>query len=182
MNLKDRMINNIIDIEGGYVDNKDDSGGPTKYGITEMVARNYGYNGDMKDLSRRTAYNIYSDIYWSSVKADVLLGLSERIAFEVVDTGINCGVERTSVFLQRCLNVFNNRGKYYDDIDCDGVIGPATLHALSQYLIKRDENILVVALNSLQGAYYIKLAERREKDEAFIQGWISKRVTLNRSV
>jgi len=32
-------------------------------------------------------------------------------------------------------------------------------------------------LNALQGAYYIELAERREKDEDFIYGWFKHRVS-----
>ena len=52
MNLKHKIINQIIEREGGYVDDISDSGGETKYGITEEVARRYGYDGKMIDLPR----------------------------------------------------------------------------------------------------------------------------------
>ena len=43
--MKDRIINAIIDREGGYVDEPDDSGGETNYGVTKAVARANGYRG-----------------------------------------------------------------------------------------------------------------------------------------
>ena len=41
--LKDDTINHIIEIEGGYVNDPNDSGGETNYGVTEKVARDNGY-------------------------------------------------------------------------------------------------------------------------------------------
>ena len=58
MSKKD-IINHVIEIEGGYVDDPSDSGGETNYGITKAVARRYGYAGHMRDLPREVAYQIY---------------------------------------------------------------------------------------------------------------------------
>ena len=76
------------------------------------------------------------------------------------------------------LNVLNLKGELYDDLTADGVIGSRTLRALQAYLVHREEATLVKMLNVLQGAFYIELAERREKDESFIYGWFNKRVIL----
>jgi len=176
MSLRDQIINAIIDREGGYVNDPADSGGETKFGITETTARGYGYSGSMPDMSRQVAYEIYADKYWASLNADSLLLQHNKIAEEVVDTGVNMGPVRAARFLQRALNIFNQRGKLYDDIVTDGNIGPATLNALRHYLKKRDSAVLISALNCLQGAAYIELAERREKDEKFIYGWLRNRV------
>lgn len=172
------IINEIINLEGGYVDDPDDSGGETNYGITIKVARNYGYTSDMCDLPRTLAFNIYADRYWHSVNADKLNILSTMITREIVDTGVNMGIKRAGNFLQRSLNVLNNRGRLYSDIKIDGSIGPATLHALERYLSKRDEKILYKMLNCLQGAFFVELGERREKDEKFMYGWFKNRVVL----
>jgi len=85
---------------------------------------------------------------------------------------------RAGKFLQRALNVLNNTGSLYRDLKVDGAIGSATVSALRGYLDGRDEGTLVKALNCLQGAFYITLAERREKDERFVYGWFKNRVTL----
>lgn len=177
-NLKRKIINDIIKVEAGYVNNPNDSGGATNFGITERVARAWGYEEEMKDMPRGMAFDIYASEYWDSVYGDKLCDLSETIAYEVVDTGINCGVMRASEFLQRVLNVMNRQGELYRDLKIDGHIGPATVSALASYLSVRSESILLKALNCLQGARYIDLAERYSKNEDFIYGWFNKRVDL----
>jgi len=176
--LKQKIINEIIRVEGGFVDDPSDSGGATNFGITETVARAYGYFGSMRDLTREDAFNIYSDMYWDSIRGNGLAALSERVAEEVVDTAVNMGVKRASEFLQRALNVLNNREKYYSDISTDGIIGDGTLMALESCVFKRGDEVLVKMLNCLQGAFYDDLAERRGKDERFIAGWFKHRVKL----
>lgn len=176
--MKERIINAIIDVEGGYVNDPNDSGGETNFGITVAVARANGYNGAMRNLPRSVAFDIYLAKYWDAVKGDDLVKLSEHVAEEVVDTSVNMGPKRAGKFLQRALNSLNNQAKLYPDLAVDGAIGPATVSALRGYLAERNELVLSRALNCLQGAYYIDLAERREKDERFVYGWFKNRVTL----
>ncbi len=173
--MKDRIINEIIRIEGGYVNDPSDSGGETNFGITVGIARAFGYGGLMRNMPRAMAYRIYTSKYWDSVRADDMPG---SVAAEVVDTAVNMGPKRAGLFLQRALNVLNNRAKLYSDIKVDGDIGSATIAALRGYLAKRNELVLIRMLNCLQGAHYIDLAERREKDERFVYGWFKNRVTL----
>jgi len=173
--LRQRIIDDIIAAEGGYVDDPKDSGGETNYGITTAVARQNGYYGDMRLMPHDFAFTVYTSRYWDSLCAD---SLPDAVAAEVVDAGVNMGVSRAAKFLQRCLNVFNKQGSLYNDIIVDGDIGPGTLSALSAFLEFRDELTLIKALNCLQGAFYIELAERREKDESFVYGWLRNRVTL----
>jgi len=113
--LKHKLIEGILTREGGYVNDSSDSGGETNWGITIAVARQYKYIGEMIDLPKEKAFNIYSDMYWDVVKADKMLSLSERVTEEVVDTGVNMGPPRAVRFLQRCLNVLNLQGKHYAD-------------------------------------------------------------------
>lgn len=170
---KENIINQIISIEGGYVDNPNDSGGPTNFGITTETARENGYHGPMEHLPRDLAFDIYAAKYWDAVNADQLLAISQKVAAEVVDTGVNMGPPRAAMILQRALRVMVNR-----DLHVDGDIGPATLAALKRYMAERDEAVLLKALNCLQGVAYIDLAERRKKDRAFVYGWIRARVEL----
>ena len=101
---KEDVIEAIIEKEGHYVDNPDDSGGATCWGITEQTARECGYHGDMKALPRQMAFDIYASQYWDSVRADQLMIHSPAVAEEVVDTSVNMGSRRAAIFLQRCLN------------------------------------------------------------------------------
>jgi hypothetical protein len=56
-----------------------------------------------------------------------------------------------------------------------------TIAALREYLSKRGPadgaKVLLRALNALQGAFYIGLAESRPKDERFVYGWFFNRVS-----
>lgn len=174
--LKQHIIDEIIKVEGGFVDDPNDSGGATNYGITEAVARSYGYTGHMRDLPRSVAFDIYCARYWDAVLADKIVELSESVAMEIVDTAVNMGPGRAGKFLQRSLNALNDRARLYPDIATDGKIGPATISALSSLVKVRDDATLVKMLNCLQGAFYVDLAERREKDEKFINGWFKNRV------
>lgn len=178
--LRDKYINDIIDREGGYVDDPEDSGGETNFGITERVARRYGYIRDMRDLSGETAFNIYAKIYWYSINLDVIEMMSPKIAEELVDTAVNMGAHSAGEFLQRALNAFNDQENLYKDIKVDGDIGPRTLATLKTYIYIRKEvgcTVLHRALNALQGAFYISLVERRQKDERFVYGWFRNRVS-----
>ena len=177
--LFNEFVEEVLLKEGGFVDRPDDSGGPTKHGITQDVARSFGYKGRMQDLSRSFAIEIYGVKYWDALKLTEISKLSPGIAKELADTGVNQGVARAGEFLQRMLNVLNNKGAYYKDIKVDGSIGPATLYSLNKFLELRQsdgETVILKGLNCLQGAFYITLAERREKDEAFIYGWLLNRI------
>lgn len=177
--LKTKIIEQIIHVEGGYVNDPDDSGGETIWGITKDVARRYGYKGNMRDMPRSLAFEIYDHKYWRKMRLDDIEALSAFVAEELADTAVNTGIGRASRFLQRSLNVLNNRGQLFPDLRVDGYIGSRTLFSLSEYLGLRGrdgEVVLVRMLNALQGAFYIELAERREKDEKFVFGWFKHRV------
>ena len=62
--MKEKIINEIIRVEGGYVNDPRDSGGETNFGITVAVARANGYNGRMDCMPRDVAFDIYSAKYW----------------------------------------------------------------------------------------------------------------------
>lgn len=179
MSIKYNIINEIIRIEGGYVNDPSDSGGETNYGITIAVARKYGYKGEMIDLPKETAFKIYSSMYWDSMNLDIIEGISSELAEELADTGVNMGIGRAATFLQRSLNVLNNSQEIYKDLKVDGDIGGKTIDALKSFVKARGDEgkaILFKMLNCLQGEFYISLAERREKDEKFIYGWFKNRV------
>lgn len=179
MNLKERIIDKIIEIEGGYSNDPADSGGKTRWGIIETEARAYGYTGSMRELPKETARKIYEEKYLKKIRFDAIAALSEKIAAELADTSVNMGWSRAGRFLQESLNVLNRGGRDYPDLTVDGVIGAKTLAALRSYLSKRGkdgEEVLLKMLNALQGAFYVELAKRRVKDEKFVYGWFKNRV------
>ncbi|MGR3754494.1 MULTISPECIES: glycoside hydrolase family 108 protein [Edwardsiella] len=179
---KDQIFNALLGREGGYVDHPNDKGGPTNWGITEKVARAHGYTGDMRNLTRAQALEIYESDYWSGPRFDLVADYSELVAAELLDTGVNMGPSIPGKWLQRWLTAFNDGGRLYPDISADGVIGPRTLSALRAYLDARGaegELVLLRALNCSQGDRYLALAEQRVQNESFLYGWVRERVALS---
>jgi lysozyme family protein len=173
------LIDALIDREGGYVNHPADRGGPTKYGITEAVARAHGYAGAMTQLPRDEAAAIYRRLYWLRPRFDQIARRAPALAAELFDTGANMGPAVAATFLQRALTALNRNGKDYPDLVPDGRIGPATLAALDSFFEKRGktgEVVLLRALEALQGERYLRLAERRPANEAFLYGWLANRI------
>ncbi|WP_426163127.1 glycoside hydrolase family 108 protein [Sandarakinorhabdus sp. DWP1-3-1] len=174
----DDILAEVLKAEGGYVNDPNDRGGETNFGITVAVARANGWQGRMQDLPRGKALDIYRQRYVVGPGFDKVLRLSAAIAAELVDTGVNMGPTVPIRFLQRLLNVMNRQGKDWPDIATDGVIGPGTLAALAKALQVRGEKVVLTGLNALQGARYIELAEGRSANEQFLNGWLANRVGL----
>lgn len=180
MNIE-QIIDGIIEREGDYSNDPSDHGGPTRWGITEAVARAHGYTGDMRQLPQDLARQIYRQSYYIGPGFDQVATLSPRIAEELTDTGVNMGPPQAADFLQRALNALNKRGMFYADLTVDGHLGPQSIAALAGYLKARGvegEGVLLLALNCLQGARYIELAESRPANEDFEYGWLKERVAL----
>ena len=122
----------LMDFEGHgtLTDHPNDTGGKTKWGITEAVARENGFTGDMADLTMGMAMGIAQTQYWDAVQAD---RLPEEIRYLVFDGAFNSGVRQSIKWLQRACK-----------IDDDGIIGPQTLAALQ----KNDPNVLKMRICS----------------------------------
>ena len=176
----DNLVDTLIDREGGFVNNPADKGGPTCFGITEAVARAHGYSGPMRSLPRSEAAAIYRRLYWQRPRLDEVAKRSARLGAELFDTGVNMGPAVAVTFLQRALTALNRNGEDYADLTPDGRVGPTTLAALDTFLKVRGrssgETVLLRALEALQGERYLRLAERRPANEAFLYGWLANRI------
>ena len=175
----DDLIDAVIGREGGYANHPADRGGPTRWGVTESVARAHGYDGDMAGFPRAQAVAIYRRLYWLRPGYDRVADRAPGIAAELFDTGVNMGPAVATGLLQRALNALNRGASDYPDIVTDGRVGPATLVALDGFLTRRGrggERVLLTAIEALQGERYIHLAERRPANEAFVYGWLANRI------
>jgi lysozyme family protein len=183
----EHVIDGVLDKEApgwrtgdnGHTNDPDDNGGATTYGITQAVARANGYQGPMSELPLSIARTIYRNRYIVTPGFDIIATISPSIAEELIDSGVNMGPGHPSMFLQRALNIFNQKGSRYADVFVDGKIGKVTLDALRAYRRWRGaegEAVMVCALNTLQGGRYFDIAEGNESQERFTYGWFRSRV------
>lgn len=178
----DDIINDILKTEGEkYTDDPADSGGPTKWGWTKKALRDMGWFGDVRSLDRQTAFDLYYRRFVVNSGYEPIGPLSMKILCEMMDTAVNMGEYWAGRFLQGSLNALNDEQKIYPDIVVDGKIGPNTIKALKKFLDYRNDEgevVMLRALNCLQGARYLGLAETMPKNERFVYGWLNNRVVV----
>lgn len=174
------IIASVFGVEGGYVNNPSDPGGPTNHGITQAVARADGYKGDMRDFPKEWATQIIYDGYIVKPGFVPLIHLSPAVAEEAIDSGVNAGPVQPSRWLQVALNSLNRQGRDYADIAVDGRTGPATMAAFAslQRVRGRAEacRLVIKLLDAQQGGYYLSLSAGNSKFENFMPGWVSARI------
>ena len=134
----DTAFAQLLGHEGDFSDHAADPGGKTRFGITEAVARQAGYTGDMRELPVNLAKRIYLDSYWRPVRAD---DLPPGVRYIVFDGAVNSGPAQSALWLQRALGV-----------TADGVIGPKTLAAAyAQDPVRLNNAILAQRLRFMTG-------------------------------
>jgi lysozyme family protein len=102
---------------------------------------------------------------------------SQQIAGELFDTGVNMGTGTAVKFLQRALNVLNQKGTLYPDVVADGAFGDGTYKAFMKFfqVVQSDRWItLWKALNCQQGMRYIEIMEKNPSQEKFAFGWFTR--------
>lgn len=170
------ILASIIFYEGGYSDDPDDPGGKTKYGITERVAREYGYSGSIEDLTQEQANRIYTELYVDQPHFNLLLEISPAVGHKLIDAGVNVGTMRVSLWFQQTLNAFSRDGTDYKKIPEDGVIGKKTIEAYQALEKKRGKvkacELVLKALDGQQSSYYLKLTAYSK----YTVGWVDNRV------
>ena len=170
------ILASIIFYEGGYSDDPDDPGGKTKYGITERVAREYGYLGSIEDLTQEQATKIYTELYVDQPHFNLLLEINPAIGHKLIDAGVNVGTMRVSLWFQQTLNAFSRDGADYKKIPEDGIIGKKTIEAYQALEKKRGKvkacELVLKALDGQQSSYYLKLAAYSK----YTVGWVDNRV------
>lgn len=171
-----QFVDAVLAHEGGYVNNPLDRGGETIWGVTAATARKAGYTGEMRLMTRDQAISIYLWFFWTNRFDLVAARNMPRLAYALMDFGVNSGTGRPAEALQRALNALNLNGKRWPDIAVDGGIGPKTLNAIAsaRYLYPDAEKLLTFAVNSLRASFIIDLAERSPTQETFMLGWLRR--------
>ncbi len=79
-------IGHILLSEGGYVNDPNDAGGETNFGISKRAYPNI----DIKALTREKAIEIYKRDYWEKLPKSV----PNELMFTVFDMAVNAGMTR----------------------------------------------------------------------------------------
>lgn len=167
--------------EGGYVNNRNDPGGATKYGVTERVARQARFQGDMRDFPMHCsasaavcADQIYVRDYIERPGFMPLVSIEPAVADELVNTTVNMGAPRPSRWFQESLNELGV------PVAIDGKVGPGTIAAYR--IVQRTDGKtsacvqMLDKLDDKQLAEYRRLVARNSKLRVFYRGWVNNRI------
>ena len=169
----------IVGREGGYVNDPDDPGGATKFGVTlaTLVRLGRDNNGDgrvndsdVRALTKDQAVEIFLQHYFVEPR---ISDLPEPLHASVFDMYVNAGANAVKI-LQRLLCDMGMR------VSVDGVIGPQTAAAATKALSVAPDH-LVDAYGIARRNYYFALADRRPASRKFARsrsggkgGWIKR--------
>ena len=158
----DIAIDRVLGHEGCYVNDPDDPGGETNWGITwpvlyEALGRGFVPAGvTIQSLTRDHAKVIYHGLFWLPLGADAL---PDGVAYQLLDFAVNSGVGTAVRRLQRAVGVAD-----------DGRWGPASQAALNHC----SESDLILLLN----AERLELMTRLKNWPAHGRGW-ARRIARN---
>lgn len=144
----DKAILEVLKHEGGYVNNRNDPGGETNFGICKRVYPNI----DIYALTKQEAIDIYRRDYWR-LYYDLM---PYRIAAKVFDMSVNMGHGQSHKILQRAAGCVD-----------DGIVGKFTLAAIE----KLDVDTLLNRITEEQKEFYGRLIDKRPQSAVFAQGW-----------
>lgn len=108
----DLAFKRLIGHEGGYVNDPEDPGGETKFGISK---KSYPQE-DIFNMTLERAKLLYQRDYWWKAGCDAV---PEAVKFDLFDMAVNSGVTPAICTLQNAVGAVP-----------DGLIGPRTLQAI----------------------------------------------------
>lgn len=174
-----QMAEEIVAREGGYVNDPDDPGGATKYGVTIHTMRRLGLDltgdgrvdaEDVRQISREQAVTIFLTHYFLKPR---IAELPEPLHATVFDMYVNAGGNAVKI-LQRLLNQMGER------VTVDGAIGPQTIAATARAYARAPHH-MVDAYGIARRNYYFRIADNRPASRKYARtraggkgGWIKR--------
>ena len=174
---KEKLILKILESEGGYVFDKDDSGKETYRGISRRFHPEWkGWkivdlykplktNQIIKSTSlENEIIKFYDDNYYKAVKGDEIK--DDMIRAHIFDMAINAGIKTSIKILQKSIS------DVYDiKIDVDGIIGKVTLSYTNNDDKLEDlrKQIIIEREN-----YYKSIVKQHPKNLKFLDGWLTR--------
>jgi len=137
----------------GYVNDPDDAGGETKFG----VAKNANKDLNIAGLTWAQAKQRYYDRYWVAGGCHLL---PPRVAILHFDGCINHGVGRASRFLQEVVGAK----------PVDGVVGPGT----TRMVLKMNEFDVCRLLCDRRTKFYRDIVAAKPSQAKFLNGWLRR--------
>lgn len=174
----DAAIKLALKHEGGLVDDEDDKGGITNYGISlgyallsndlklfDINRDNKVDADDIREITQEEAKEIYKKEWWDKYK--YFLIDDQDIANKVLDISINIGPKSTHKHLQKATNLLYPSNS---QLKIDGILGPKTFGAVN----KACSHQLLKHFVELICDYYRNICAKNVPLRKFLRGWLNR--------
>lgn len=174
-----QIASEIVAREGGFVNDPDDPGGATKFGVTIHTMRTLGIDldrdgavtiSDVRALSKEQAVEIFEKHYFEK---PLIALLPPALHATVFDMYVNAGSNAIKI-LQRLLCDMGHR------VTVDGALGPQSI-AATQAAYEQASHHLADAYGIARRNYYFRIADRRAASRKYARtrrggkgGWIKR--------
>lgn len=163
----DDLITALIEREGGFVNNPNDAGGATCWGITFQTLHDWrrapvGIE-DVRGLTQEEAAQIYRALYYTKGGFDRIP--DPDLQEFLFDTAVNSGLGRAAMCLQAALHV-----------QADGVVGPQTLAALAA---NTNPKALYHAAVAARALFLLRIVGGNPSQAVFAEGWANRVQAFN---
>ncbi len=183
-----KAFEKLIGVEGGYVNDPDDPGRETIYGVSrrahpawdgwEEVDRYKSADVPLEEWDHSLllimAKNLYYQKYWLLVHGDAAAKLNAKFAYESFEAAVNMGVGACVSMIQAAANAFVSDEF---DIKVDGIYGPVT-QGLVRKLLEEGQRAKAFRklVEVLQGFHYFSVVSKNPKTRKYLVGWLNNRV------
>jgi lysozyme family protein len=148
----------VLNHEGKYVNDIDDKGGETKYGISKQSYPNV----DIKNLSIEKAKEIYRKDFWESQNYKKIH--NDDLAIKIFDLSVNTGSKRANKLIQRALRAVGKK------VQENGILNDVVICLINE----SDPTDLLAALKSEAAGYYRTIVNTKPKRAKFLNGWLNR--------
>lgn len=167
-------LKKLLDIEKGYSNHPDDTGGETYAGISRNNHPNWdGWKiidaiQDKKKIAEhpevaKKVNQFYELEYWNKIMGNFVN--NQDLADEMLDCCVNMGIKIGITFIQRAINAIND-----PDIEVDSKMGDNTMQKLNSLSPKA----LLALLRYFETGYYLAIVERNSTQKIFLKGWLNR--------
>lgn len=177
----EKAVELVLGNEGGFVDNANDPGGATNFGISLRLLKSLPSTSlhrlgifhaaedvsgeDLKALTRDQAKEAYHLLFWDDAAFSKIA--NDSICSYVFDMAVLHGLSQAIKILQRAFWAVNYSANFVKD---DGILGDYTLSMIT----KTNVYDLKIALSAERAGFVRLLAAIRPNEKEFLNGWLTR--------
>jgi type VI secretion system secreted protein VgrG len=169
----DKIIPIILEQEGRFVNNPNDAGGVTNFGISYRFLKGLPEYSDITPdfivkLNAEEASKIYQKYFWDPNQYISIF--DSDIACKIFSLCVNIGSKSANLILQKSLNDVDSSAL----IDEDGIIGDTTIRKVNLLLSRMKKSQILINIVYHAVKHYLNIVNNHQEQMVFLRGWLNR--------